>query len=70
MNASEIIDQAGGTSKVAEIFEITPSAVTQWRTNGIPKSSIKYLRLLRPDIFASDHIFDGEEDHCFSRGEN
>lgn len=48
----EIIDALGGTSKVAEICEVTDSAVSQWRVNGIPKYQLKFLRLAKPDVFA------------------
>lgn len=53
MNAEidKIIELLGGCTKVAELCEITPSAVTQWRTNGIPKAQLKFLRLARPDVF-------------------
>lgn len=48
--ADTVIDALGGTKKVAEMFEITPSAVTQWRTKGIPKVTLKYLFLKKPKI--------------------
>lgn len=51
MNSSEIIDALGGTSKVAEICEVTTGAVSQWRADGIPAARLMYLRLLRPDVF-------------------
>ena len=33
---AQMIDLLGGTKEVANIYKIAPSAVTQWRTNGIP----------------------------------
>ena len=51
MDANKIIDSFGGTRAVAQIFEITDGAVSQWRTNGIPKASLMVLELLRPDLF-------------------
>jgi hypothetical protein len=47
---SELIDALGGTSKVAAICGVSASAVTQWRTNGMPKAWRKYLCLLKPRI--------------------
>lgn len=48
----EIIDALGGTSKVAEMSDVTDSAVSQWRVNGIPKHQLKFLRLSKPSVFA------------------
>ena len=54
----EIIDALGGTSKVAELSDVTDSAVSQWRINGIPKHQLKFLRLARPEIFTALSIGD------------
>lgn len=51
MTDSEIIDNLGGTSKVAEICEIKPASVSEWRQKGIPKAWKKYFQLARPDAF-------------------
>lgn len=51
MDANLIIDIIGGTTKVAEICDLTTGAVSQWRKNGIPKPWILYLRLLHPEVF-------------------
>lgn len=51
-NQNEIIDALGGTTAVANLFEITEGAVSQWRSEGIPKARLMYLKLLRPDLFA------------------
>lgn len=52
MNANEIIELLGGTSKVAEICEVTSGAVSQWKSaNKIPNARLLYLKLLRPEIF-------------------
>lgn len=50
-NPNTIIDSFGGTSAVAELCDITTGAVSQWRTNGIPKSWLRLFRELRPDLF-------------------
>lgn len=55
--ASQIIDRLGGTGKAADLFEIEPAAVSQWRRNGIPKPRMQFLRIARPDVFV------GLEDH-------
>ena len=47
---SELIDLVGGTRKVAELCEVTPGAVSQWRNNGIPKPWRKFLAERFPDI--------------------
>ena len=49
---SKIIDNLGGTTRTAEICEITPAAVSQWRTNGIPRAQRRYLRLKYPHAFS------------------
>jgi hypothetical protein len=59
MNSSKIINELGGTSVVAAMFEIKPSSVSEWRKNGIPKARKQYLQLLRPDIFARETICEG-----------
>lgn len=57
MNTAEIISKLGGTRKAAELCDVTPGAVSQWRTNGIPKAQLRYIRLARPEIFQSpEHI--------------
>jgi DNA-binding transcriptional regulator YdaS (Cro superfamily) len=49
--ANMIVDALGGTVKAASLCGITPSAVSQWRTNGIPKPWMSFLKLARPDVF-------------------
>ncbi|WP_433705822.1 hypothetical protein [Paraburkholderia sacchari] len=50
--ASTIIDRLGGTTAVARLCECTPPSVHQWRTDGIPKYRLQFLRLARPEVFA------------------
>lgn len=52
MDPNALIERLGGPTAVARLCEVTPQAVSQWRDNGIPKPWEKYLRLLRPDVFA------------------
>lgn len=47
---SRLIDALGGTVAAARVFEVRPQAVSQWRRQGIPKSRIMFLALLRPDL--------------------
>ena len=62
MNADKIIEQLGGTNELAERCELTPSAVSQWRTNGIPKPWLKLFREWRPDVFtAADNTEDSDQ---------
>lgn len=51
MNPSEIIDALGGTYRVAEMCEIRPPSVSEWRKNGIPRARMMFLRLARPEVF-------------------
>lgn len=46
-----LIRRLGGNGKTAELCEVTPSAVTQWLANGVPKTQMKFLRAARPDVF-------------------
>lgn len=50
-DSSTLIDLLGGTSAVAQLFEISAASVSEWRRNGIPKARMQTLRLLRPDLF-------------------
>ncbi len=47
----DLIDAIGGTVAAARLFDVTPQAVSRWRTHGIPKARRMYLELARPDIF-------------------
>lgn len=49
--SSQIIDELGGTQSVADLCEVKPPAVSQWRTEGIPRARLMYLRAIRPDVF-------------------
>lgn len=51
MNPSEIIDALGGTFRVAELCEVRPPSVSDWRNNGIPRARMMFLRLARPEVF-------------------
>lgn len=51
MNATEIIQRLGGTTKTADLCEVTAQAVSQWHRNGIPKTQLKFLRAARPEVF-------------------
>ena len=46
-----VIDRLGGTKKTAELCEIEPGSVSEWRHNGIPKARAMYLKVVRPDVF-------------------
>jgi len=51
---NRLIDALGGTSKTAALCAgITPQAVSQWRSGGIPKAWKQFLELKRPDVFNS-----------------
>jgi DNA-binding transcriptional regulator YdaS (Cro superfamily) len=40
MNTTDIIQFLGGTFAVAKMCKVSPPAVSQWRTNGIPKDKL------------------------------
>lgn len=44
MNANELINQLGGTTKVANLLGIKPPSVSEWRAlNKIPRESLIFL---------------------------
>lgn len=49
-----LIDALGGTVVVARLCQVKPSAVSQWRRDGIPRARLMFLELARPDVF--DHV--------------
>lgn len=51
LDAPEIIEGLGGTNRTADLCEITPGAVSQWRHTGIPKAQLKFIKATRPDLF-------------------
>jgi hypothetical protein len=48
---SLIIDQLGGNTAVAKLFNVSSQAVSKWRNDGIPDARLMYLRLAYPDLF-------------------
>lgn len=52
MTHSDIIDELGGASAVAALFDIKQPSVSEWRRKGIPKARLQFLKLYRPDLFA------------------
>lgn len=54
MDSSQIIDALGGTAEVAKLCNVKPPSVSQWRESGIPQARLMFLRLARPDVFASE----------------
>lgn len=50
--ANEIIDLLGGTTAVAELCQVKPPSVSEWRNSGIPRARLMYLEAIRPDVFA------------------
>ena len=51
MDSNYVIDAIGGTAQVARLCEVTDGAVSQWRSEGIPKARLMYLKAVRPDVF-------------------
>lgn len=48
---SQTIDRLGGTSAVANLCDVKPPSVSEWRKEGIPKARLMFLRLARPEAF-------------------
>lgn len=53
MDSNQIIDALGGTGAVAELCNVQPPSVSQWRTSGIPSARLMFLKAVRPDVFAA-----------------
>ncbi len=51
MNPSAIIEALGGTSRVAELCEVRPPSVSDWKKYGIPRARMMFLRIARPEVF-------------------
>lgn len=51
MDDSQIIDELGGTAKVARLCNVKAPSVSGWRHQGIPQARRQFLELLRPDVF-------------------
>jgi transcriptional regulator with XRE-family HTH domain len=51
LDAKSIIEALGGTAKVAGICGVSPQAVSQWKTKGIPKPWLKFLQSAYPKVF-------------------
>lgn len=51
MNPSVIIDALGGTFRVAELCEVRPPSVSDWKKYGIPRARMMFLRVARPEVF-------------------
>lgn len=58
---TQIIQALGGPTEVAKIFEITSQAVSQWKTNGIPRSHLRFLRATRPELFSGEETPNREQ---------
>lgn len=56
--AIEVIGKLGGNAKTAEICDVSPAAVSQWRHNGIPKAQRKFLLLAHPAVFPDQKLPD------------
>lgn len=52
MTPNEIIDALGGTFRVAELCEVKPPSVSDWRKHGIPRARLMFLRIAKPEVFA------------------
>lgn len=46
-HANQIIDALGGTGAVAELCDVKPAAVSQWRLRGIPATHFRWMKAKR-----------------------
>ena len=53
LNDSKLIDELGGSVKVADIFGIRSQAVSKWRKQGIPDARMMYLKAVYPETVAA-----------------
>jgi hypothetical protein len=54
LEPGEVINRLGGTVAVAKLCgDISPQAVSQWKSAGIPKPWVMFLREIRPDVFGA-----------------
>lgn len=58
MDATKLIELLGGTTKVAEICDVTPGAVSQWKNNGIPKPWLRFFEIQHPEVFKTPDLKD------------
>jgi hypothetical protein len=52
ISPEKVIEALGGNAKTAKLCEVTPGAVSQWVQNGIPRAQLKFLKAVRPKVFA------------------
>lgn len=53
MKTAQAIKQAGSAKALAELLDITPSAISQWGED-VPQPRVWQLRVLRPQWFADE----------------
>lgn len=47
--ATEIIDNLGGTAEVSRIFNLSMPSVSDWKKTGIPKARMMFLEVAHAD---------------------
>lgn len=52
MKTKRAIELAGNASRLAELLDITPGAISQWGED-VPKGRVWQLRALKPEWFQS-----------------
>lgn len=53
IDTQKVIDLLGGNAKTADLWQVTPGAVSQWLTNGLPRAFVKFLQVQRPDVYTA-----------------
>jgi len=61
MNLNQWLDaETGRSARLAEHFNVTPSAVTQWRTNGVPVDRMKSVRDFTANAVTVEEMLPGD----------
>lgn len=55
IDSNKVIEELGGTAKVAKIFKIKMPSVSKWKKAGIPQARLMYLKVKYPRIFNEDN---------------
>jgi hypothetical protein len=54
LDVHAVVKRLGGTTRAAVFFEVTPSAVSQWKRRGsLPKAKVMYLRVAKPEVYSA-----------------
>lgn len=61
IDVDKMIELLGGVAETARLWEVTTSAVSQWRKSGAPGDFLKFLRIARPRIYRQVATKEGDK---------